>query len=279
MFTEEYLNGTYYKYHKREENKHLLFLLPGQSLTPRAFWEFKLPEEKTHVDYFLESGIDVILFDPLGYGKSTIFKNYNRIEYAKQITDVTDQLTKHYDSKTILGFSTSTAPSLIAGHNGYFNKIIVHSPLIRQRPNREVFPDYENSKQVLDMDFDYMVNHRIEKVSDSLIPKSNKIDGWIDRVKEVSGESWKAPYQTIQDIMTYYCFFGKHDIPTEPEIDTLRIVGEYDAEIISSPMCDKRFRDMFPLHKNVVIPNSTHFSMWENNSAITRNAMIDFIRN
>jgi len=277
MVTEHHLNGTYYKYYQSEGNSNLLVLLPGQSLTPRAFWEFKLPDGSTHVDYFMKAGVDVILFDPHGYGKSTVFKNYNRIEYANQITAVVNQMIKPYENKVVFGFSTSTAPALIAGHNGYFNKIIVHSPLIRQRPNGQFFPDYEISKQVMEVDFESLLENRIKNISDKLIPQSNKIAGWIDSVKQISGQSWKAPYQTAQDIMTYYCFYRKHDIQSNPNIPVLRIVGEYDVEIKSSPVCDNRFKQMFPHHKSVVIPNSTHFSMWENNSNLTRDAMIKFI--
>jgi pimeloyl-ACP methyl ester carboxylesterase len=278
MVTEHYLNGTYYKYHQSEGNNNLLLLLPGQSISPRGFWEFKLPDGKTHVDYFMKAGIDVILFDPLGYGKSTIFKNYNRIDYANQITSVVNQMVKQYDKKAVFGFSTSTAPALIAGHNGYFNKIIVHSPIIRQHPDGKFLPGFKIDQQVLQTNFEYLVRERIEKVSDVLIPKSNKIDGWIERVKNVIGDNWRAPYQTLNDIHTYYCFYRKHDIPIKPITDVLSICGEYDNEVnLSKPAYD-RFKEFFPHYKEVIIPNSTHFSMWENNSHLTREAMINFIK-
>lgn len=275
MVTEEYLNGTYYKYHQAEGNKHLLFLLPGQSLSPRAFWEFKLPEGKTHVDYFLEAGIDVILFDPVGYGRSMHFRNYDRVEYAKQITDVTKELTKQYDKKVLFGFSTSTAPSLIAAQNGYFNKVIIHSPLVRERDT--FLPHYNPRQSYFEMDFNRLISERIEKISDALIPKSNKIDGWIDRVKEISGDIWIVPYQTMNDIHSYWTKHKTHSLPFDHIVDTLSIIGEYDNEMHMSPKCNERFKNFYPHAREVVIPNSTHFSMWENNAHITRNEMIKFI--
>ena len=83
MYTKQLLNP---------DNKHLLFLLPGQSLSPRAFWDFRLPDGKTHSEYFLESGIDVILFDPVGYGNSDRSFPYDRMGFARQINDVTDNI-------------------------------------------------------------------------------------------------------------------------------------------------------------------------------------------
>ena len=44
MIDEQYINGTYFKRYSDPSNKHLLFLLTGQSMSPRAFWDFKLPE-------------------------------------------------------------------------------------------------------------------------------------------------------------------------------------------------------------------------------------------
>ena len=67
MIDEQYINGTYFKRYSNLTNKHLVFLLTGQSMTPRAFWDFKLPEGKTHSEYFNEAGIDVILFDPVAH--------------------------------------------------------------------------------------------------------------------------------------------------------------------------------------------------------------------
>jgi pimeloyl-ACP methyl ester carboxylesterase len=276
MVTEQHLNGTYYKYYQTDSNKNLLFLLPGQSLSPRAFWDFKLPENKTHVDYFLEAGIDVVLFDPKGYGNSSVFENYDRVEYAKQILAITSNITKQYKNKTIFGFSTSTAPALIAGHIGYFNKIIIHSPVIQE--NLNFFPNYDKTQEVLKVNFIKLLTERIYKISDVLIPASNKIEGWIESVKVISGSSWTAPYQTVHDIHTYWTQNKQHNLTFDTSCNILSIVGEYDNEIQLSIEGYNRFKKFFTNCKEVTIPNSTHFSMWENNCSITRNAMIEFIK-
>ena len=130
MIDEQYINGTYFKRYSITENKHLLFLLTGQSISPRGFWDFKLPDEKTHSEYFLEAGIDVILFDPIGYGKSTESYQYNRVDYANQIKTVTDTITKDYNSKTILGYSSSSPVALCSAQDKFFNKVILVGPNI-----------------------------------------------------------------------------------------------------------------------------------------------------
>jgi pimeloyl-ACP methyl ester carboxylesterase len=276
MVTEQHINGTYFKYYQEKQNKHLLFLLPGQSLSPRAFWDFELPDGKTHAQHFVESGIDVVLFDPVGYGNSKHFYNYNRIKYAEQIKTATEQLKKKYKTKTIFGFSTSTAPAMIAGHNGFFNKIIIHSPGIQER--HEFLPFYRRTGYSFDSNFEILIRERIQKISDVLIPKSNKIDNWVQRVRSVVGNNWRAPYQTVNDNHTYWLYNKTHSLTFNTSVNTLILVGEYDNEIVEMAKCYSRFKTMFPDNKSVVIPNSTHFSMWENNSHLTRQAIIDYIK-
>jgi len=113
MYSELFLNDTYAKYYSAEGNKDLLFLLPGQSLSPRVFWDYPT-EEGTHAQWFLSQGIDVVLFDPVGYGNSKAFYPYDRVEYARQIIEVANHLPQKYANRVIFGFSTSTAPAIIA---------------------------------------------------------------------------------------------------------------------------------------------------------------------
>jgi hypothetical protein len=268
MVTEQHLNGSYYKYYQEQKNEHLLFLLPGQSLTPRAFWEFKLPDGKTHTDYFVESGIDVVLFDPVGYGNSKEFYSYDRIEYSNQIVSVLKDITKQYKTKTIFGFSTTTAPTLVSGK--HFDKIIIHSPCIRNNSNSFVKHGY-----VFDTNVEKLKTERIQKISDLLIPKSNKIENWDKRFTEVTGKtSWSVPAKVMNDVNNYWSYhksygFNPYEIPP-----ILSIVGEYDNEITSGGY--ETFKSIFNNFEEVVIPNSTHFSMWENNCSITRQTMIDY---
>jgi len=157
MIDEQYINGTYFKRYSLTTNEHLLFLLTGQSISPRGFWDFKLPEGKTHSEYFVEAGIDVVLFDPIGYGKSTAFYQYDRIDYTKQIKDVTDTITKQYKSATILGYSSSSPVALCSAQDGFFNKVILVGPNIVNRtddalPNIDTFQtNIEMLKQIQDM--------------------------------------------------------------------------------------------------------------------------------
>ena len=186
MDIEKHINGTYYKHYKCGGSS-LLFFLPGQSLTPRAFWDFRLPNRRTHADYFLEAGIDIILFDPKGFGNSQEFASYDRIEYANQINYITDQL-EDYTNKVIFGFSSSTAPALIAGEYGYFNKTIIHSPCIRIEPH--FLTQYD---LIFKSNIEILKKERLEKYSDKLIPRPNRICGWEKSIIDVVGHEWTAP--------------------------------------------------------------------------------------
>lgn len=262
MATTEYL---------KDSNEHLLFLLPGQSLSPRAFWDFKTPENITHSEYFLESGIDVILFDPVGYGNSTEFYNYDRVSYAKQIDSVVNNITKEYKTKTIFGFSTSTAPALIASQN-YFDRVIIHSPSIRND-----IKYYVKHNNTFETGIEKLKTERLSKISDKLIPKPNRIDDWETRILNVIGKSeWKVPAQVVYDINNFWVN-NKHngfDVKKIPPI--LSIIGEYDYECTTGGY--DLFKTLFPSLQEVIIPNSTHFSMWENNYKITLQAVRDYAK-
>jgi pimeloyl-ACP methyl ester carboxylesterase len=254
----------------KDENEHLLFLLPGQSLSPRAFWDFTLPDGKTHTQYFLEEGIDVIHFDPVGYGKSTEFYEYDRIGFAAQIKAVTDTITKKYKSKTILGFSSTTAPALIAAEQGFFDRVIIHSPCVRDEFRFFIEHDY-----LFLTDMDRLKSERIAKVSDRLIPKSNKLDGWEQAVIDIVGkDSWCVPAKVVYDINNFWCYNGHQGFHPEKTPPILVIKGEYDFEVTGGGY--DVFKRLFPCFIEETIPNSTHFSMWENNSPQTRRVIINW---
>lgn len=257
-----------------ERNKHLLFLLPGQSLSPRAFWDFKLPENKTHAEYFLEAGIDVVMFDPAGYGNSPEFFNYDRVEYANQIQSAMEEITKEYETKTIFGFSTSTAPALIAAERGLFNKVIIHSPSIRNDKKYYVRHEAEFHTSI-----EKLKKERLEKISDKLIGTPNRIVDWEKRILDVIGKkNWKVPAQVVYDINNYWVEHGDNGFnPENIKADILAIRGEFDYECTTGGY--ELFAKLFPNMQEAVIPISTHFSMWENASALTRLEMIQFIEN
>jgi pimeloyl-ACP methyl ester carboxylesterase len=257
----------------KPEHKHLLFILPGQSLSPRAFWDFKLPEGFTHVDFFNAAGIDVVLLDPAGYGDSDEYFAYDRIAYAEQIQFALKDIDiSKYESKTILGFSTSTAPALLVTNWGLFDKVIIHSPAIRtdKKYYKKHDFDFETSMEKLKKE-------RIAKISDKLIPASNKLEGWEEAVLEVIGKkTWKVPAQVVNDINNYYVDHNDHGFnPEEITCPILAILGEYDYESTTGGY--EEFRELFPHAREVRIPNSTHFSMWENCSSLTRLEIINFV--
>jgi pimeloyl-ACP methyl ester carboxylesterase len=254
-----------------EQNKHLLFLLPGQSLSPRAFWDFKLPDGYTHIDYFLGAGIDVILFDPCGYGESSDYYQYDRVGYADQIESAIRELKKEYVSKTIFGFSTSTAPALIAGERGLFDKVIIHSPSIRM--DKRYYVDFDT--EYFETGIEKLKKERLEKISDKLIPTPNRIEDWEQKILDVVGSTtWKVPSQPVYDINNYWVDTGQLGFDPAKVPPTLSIIGEYDYESTTGGY--ETFRRLFPDSTEVIIPNSTHFSMWENESCRTRAEIVKY---
>ena len=270
MVTENHLNGTYLKMYTADANKHLLFLLPGQSLSPRVFWDYPT-DEGSHAQWFLSQGIDVVLFDPVGYGNSQEFYSYDRVGYAKQIIDATKSLPDKYDNKVIFGFSTSTAPALIASHQ-YFNKVIIHSPVIRQDPKYFV-----PHQEVLDVSIDKLITNRIGNISDKLIPKPNRVDGWKEKILSVIGKTeWKVPAKVVHDVGNYYPKRNQNGFDENKVPPILSIVGQYDYEITTGGY--SLFKKYFPNIQEVIIPNSTHFSMWENEYKMTLQAIRDYAK-
>lgn len=270
MVEERDLTNTFIKYYSDEGNKDLLFLLPGQSLSPRVFWDYPT-EEGTHAQWFLSQGIDVVLFDPVGYGNSKGFYPYDRIEYARQIIEATNTLSKEYANRVIFGFSTSTAPALIASQQ-YFNKVIIHSPVIRQDPKYFV-PHGE----VLDVSIDKLIINRIGNISDKLIPKPNRVNGWKEKILSVIGKTeWKVPAKVVHDVGNFYPKRNRNGFDPDKVPPILSIVGEYDYEITTGGY--DLFKKYFPNIQEVIIPNSTHFSMWENEYRKTLQAMRDYTK-
>lgn len=280
MVDEQYINHTYFKRYSKPENKILLFLLPGQSMSPRSFWDFRLPNGHTHSEYFLEEGIDVILFDPIGYGKSTDYYNYDRIGYAEQINAVTNTIEKEYTIKAILGFSTSTNPALVVAQNGYFNKLIFHSPCI---------PRFSDSKMLQNIDMfetsiDKLKNQRLKLISDLIIPQPNRIENWEEAITEVNrtftrykNGTWSCPGKMVSDITDYFILHGGDGFDTNRiKADVLAIIGQYDLEMYGEVNFPWFVRTLKAKVKS--IPDSTHFSMWENNNHLTRQAIIDFLK-
>jgi hypothetical protein len=285
MVDEQYLNGTYFKRYSNDTNEHLLFILTGQSMSPRAFWDFKLPDGKTHSEYFYEAGIDVILFDPIGYGKSTEYYPYDRISYSNQIKTVTDTITKQYNTKTILGYSTSTAPALCNTKYGFFDKIIIKGPgMVYGLDDPLEQPD----------DFITSISNlkksRLGPISDRIIPNPHKLSTWEDSLTDIvktsstydhTNDTWKVPGQVVCDRRNYWIENKQHGFNVEHVPPMIIIHGEYDFESIgdeSSTGALSYIKPLFPDAKIKIVPGSTHFSMWENNSDITRKYIIEYCK-
>jgi pimeloyl-ACP methyl ester carboxylesterase len=277
MITEHYLdNGTFYKYYNNPNNRALVVFLPAQSMSPRASWEFKLPENKTHVDYLFEAGLDVILFDPIGYGNSTSFEQYDRAGYKQQIMNLTKSITKEYTNKVIVGFSTTAPVALAVGTEDFFNKVVVIGPtLYTVEPT---IPTYDPTMTELHLTIEKLVE-RVMGLGETLIPRSNKIKGWVDSIRPIMGDTWVVPYKVAFDQFIFYkknkkLLFSSKDYENK---DIICFVGDHDYECtVLGRSAFNRFKDMFPRAKIVTLLNSTHFPTWENSSNVMRDEIIQF---
>lgn len=283
MIDEHYINGTYFKRYSDINNNHLLFILPGQSMSPRAFWDFKLPDSKTHSEYFYEAGIDVILFDPVGYGKATDYYPYDRISYSNQIKKVTDTITKKYETKTILGYSTSTAPALCNSMHGFFDKVIIKGPGMIHGVNEPILYDEDFITNV-----ENLKKSRLEPISDRIIPKTNRLENWEESLVDILSSStnynngdWKVPGQIVFDRRNYWVEHKEHGFDVSKVPPMIIVYGEYDFEAIGNAEWVGALSYITPLFPNAplkVVPNSTHFSMWENECATTRKYIIEYCK-
>ena len=280
MIDEQYINGTYFKRYSLATNENLLFLLTGQSISPRGFWDFKLPEGKTHSEYFVEAGIDVILFDPIGYGKSTEFYQYDRIDYAKQIKDVTDTITKKYKSATVLGYSSSSPVALCSAQDKFFNKVILVGPNLINKFDDYYLPELEKFQTNIET----LKQKRLKEISEKLIPKSNRLPNWEESLLEIvktntsyDGNNWYVPGQIVNDRINYWVTHKSNgfDIDKISLIKPiLAIISEYEVE---TPVTGQGLLlSLFPDTQIVTVPNSTHFSMWENDCVKTREFIIQY---
>jgi hypothetical protein len=283
VIDEQYINGTYFKRYSESTNKHLLFILTGQSMSPRAFWDFKLPAGKTHSEYFVEAGIDVILFDPIGYGKATDYYPYDRISYAKQIKDVTDTLTKDYDTKVILGYSTSTAPALCNTMYGFFDKIIIKGPGMVYGFETPIEHDEDFVTSI-----DNLKKSRLNMISDFMIPEVNRLSNWeesltaiLETTTNYDNGTWKVPGKIVYDRRNYWVEHREHGFDIDKVPPMIIIHGEYDYESIGDEELKGALTFFTPLFPNApikIVPNSTHFSMWENECATTRKYIIEYCK-
>jgi pimeloyl-ACP methyl ester carboxylesterase len=280
MIDEQYINDNYFKRYSLPTNEHLLFLLTGQSISPRGFWDFKLPDGKTHSEYFVEAGIDVILFDPVGYGKSTAFYQYDRLDYAKQIKGVTDTITKKYKSATILGYSSSSPAALCSAQDGFFNKVILVGPNIVNNSDNNALPEID----VFETNIEMLRQKRLTEISERIIPKSNRLPNWEESLTEViktntryDNGNWSVPGQMVTDRINYWVKHKSNGFVVDKISlvkPILAIISEYEVE---TPVSEQGLlMSLFPDTQIACVPNSTHFSMWENDCDKTREFIIQY---
>jgi len=240
-------NDIYYKKFDVGSNK-TLFLIPGQSLSPRAFWS-------SHIYSFIKNNINVVMIDPIGYGNS--YTEYLPHPYDRDFLH--EQLKQVYYSEktaenTILGFCSTTANALKSCEFGMDKVIILGPAILEETKEQSKGGWFNNTKEKL-------ISERLNKISDKLVPKSIgnfRYPGWDINVPE----NWQAPQDMLLDIKSYYAKHKNHNISFDICKNVLAIVGEYDYEPQATGGLTL-FQRYMPQAKIYKLKNSTHFSMWE----------------
>lgn len=264
---------------KKENNKAVIILIPGQTLPPEMFFGLPIYPDKTSIcDKVLEAGYDVAYLEPVGYGRSTgkIPGIYTREEMAEQQVLAVEKLRPLYDKVFVHGFCSTGHVPMIAATKTIVDGIILQSPLylvIGPKWYHEYLAQ-RSDEFYSDGDIDRLVNYRLAKKSNLLIGKSIQVEGWDEMFTESLSKiptftergKWKGAKDMIWDIWAYPSK-NQHqgwDI-SDISCPIATIKGEYDKEC-SSP---EYVRMIDKVKSNLVLesiaPYSTHFGMWEVN--------------
>jgi hypothetical protein len=221
--SESYIDfdcGSIYTKHFSNGSDLVLYLGTGNNIGARALWDFQLPNGKTHAEILCESGIDVVVFDVIGYGSALGFKggwDYDRKYNSKQIIKVIDHYRQSYKKNVLFGYCSTTAQTIIAAEQtGWLDKLIIHSasclewmkpPLSEANMSKikfwfgEELNDYDKSvltnfsesagQRMLDGSWsficsvDRMLYGRYNKMAEKLIPQSNKLPNYREAMYDI----------------------------------------------------------------------------------------------
>lgn len=210
--------------------------------------------------------------------------------------------------------STTAQTIMAAEQTGWLDKLIIHSASCIENfsppydKNTQMKIDFWNGEQLTQEhkkllgDFstsagqrtfdgswgfvasvDRMLYGRYNLMAEKLIPESNKLPNYRETMIEVvntfthrlSDGWWVSPLGMVEDFMRYYTINRErgydHTSTNIPPIICMN--GEYDFEAQSGY---PKFKQLFQpkMEAEIILPNATHFSVWENSYQNTLDALV-----
>ena len=172
--------------------------------------------------------------------------------------------------------SSSSPVALCSAQDKFFNKVILIGPNIVNRTNG--LPDID----IFQTNIELLKQKRLKELSEKIIPKSNRLPNWEESLLEIIKTStryvngdWSVPGQIVNDRINYWSKNKSNGFVVDKISlvkPILAIISEYEVE---TPVSEQGLLlSLFPDTQIVTVPNSTHFSMWENDCDKTREFII-----
>lgn len=284
--------GTVFTTLYTNNNRNLLILIPGQSLSPLMFFDIPIYSDGSSIsDKILDSGFDILYVEPVGYarGSGMIIPWYTREHLAEQLNLAVESYSSSYDKIITSGFCSTTHAPLIAAMSTPVDGIFILSPIFGE-PNNEFAKKYSILKQTPWPNEEYIfynslenfIKNRLEDRSDSLIGGNHRVANWEEMfVKRLSNilpnnqpGQWTAVKDMLYDLWIYPAYNNSQgwDVDKLPcKVMCLR--GQFDYESNDNRfeiVCNKLGNKVIP----ITVPNTSHFGMWEDNFEIWASEVI-----
>lgn len=258
----------------------VVVLLPGARMAPGNFFCLPVyPNSTTIADQIVNAGYDVVLFDPIGWGRGhgKITTHYSRKTVADQLVKVISFLKNEYQYIYLHGFCTSGHAPLIAAMENSVSGIVVQSPVLIPSMPESIFVSAPLAPEVelplVQIHIDSLIDIRIKLESDKLIGTSNKLEGWKTLLEDYLLEHENFPrtrgvYLGIEhmdkELGTFVKLYNTQGWDIRKISCPIAIFnGEFDVE--SSGKFYSGFANAVKpnLVSELTVKGGTHFSPWE----------------
>lgn len=264
---------------KTNRNDSVIILLPGQTLPPEMFFDLPIYEDRSCIsDRILESGCDVAHLNPVGYGhsKGTIYELYTRDTMAQQVILAIDVLREKYKNILLHGFCSTCHVPMIAATQRKVEGIIAQSPLAF-RVGPQYYEEYMRKRSndpYLHNSLDNLKENRLKKKSDVLLGYSNKVDNWeqlfVEHLRSFKDFNTAGQWKGINDMVWDLWLYVSKNATQGYAADNLSckvsiVVGEKDYECSTDDFNRFVYNVRSKLVSKNIVPNGTHFGMWDKN--------------
>ena len=275
-------------------NSRAVVILPGRSMSGRNFWHYDPDIGVTHAEQLAAQGVDVYMVDALGFGNSTGFvrSDYNRIYFAKQIAAVIETMPEYKDI-ACLGFCNTTVVPLVLAAQGVINRAVVMSPTVFDhnwcQQNSAMIRLWQRTATesgYWSTSLELLIEQHLAKISDTEIGEPQRVTTWHREMQRITQgytsynlESWTAPRTWWLDRINWPMSHDDHGFDTNAlaGVPILFTRGQYDVDV-PQDWFDRAcgYFDAANI-QTYIIPNTTHFSLWEHGYQSAVNCVQEFL--